>query len=182
METLILMILHSVKKSRIGNFYDVILKEKDGDRALSIPVGTFDGQMLLLFLEKKQILRPMTFDLMIDIFSHFRLNVRDIAILDFIDGSYRAVITISDAAGLEKKIDSRTSDAINLAVREAAPLYVKNCVLEEVGFNIEEVSVDRESNIILQNLQVLLQEAVKNQDKEMQSIIEDEISNLKRKK
>ncbi|HIW87479.1 MAG TPA: bifunctional nuclease family protein, partial [Candidatus Onthomorpha intestinigallinarum] len=77
---------------------------------------------------------------------------------------------------------SRSSDAINLAVREAVPLYVENRVLEEVGFNISEALIDGENEFILQNLKELLQEAVKNQDEEMQSILENEISNLKRKK
>lgn len=182
MESLILMEIHSVKRSKAGNFYDIILKEKNGAKGLSIPVGTYEGQMLLLFLEKKQILRPMTFELMLDIFSHFRLNVKEIVIVDFVDGSYRALVTISNADGLEQKFDSRSSDAINLAVREAVPLYVENRVLEEVGFNISEALIDGENEFILQNLKELLQEAVKNQDEEMQSILENEISNLKRKK
>ena len=115
-----------------GGAYALVLGEIDGNRRLPIIIGAFEAQAIALELEKIQPPRPMTHDLLRDAFEAVGGEVVDVVIDELKEGTFFAKIRfIHD--GEEGQLDSRPSDAVALAVRVDAPIYVAPPVLEEAG-------------------------------------------------
>lgn len=108
----------------------VILREVDGERALPIWVGIFEAHAIAREIEKFQTPRPMTHDLIKNIISGVEGKVNRIVVNDLQDNTFFAEIAIQ-MNGSEVVIDSRPSDAIALALRMSAPIFVEEKVLEE---------------------------------------------------
>ncbi|MDG5766456.1 bifunctional nuclease family protein [Balneolales bacterium ANBcel1] len=115
-----------------GGAYALILNEADGKRRLPIIIGTFEAQAIALELENIKPPRPMTHDLMRNIIQSFDTQVKEIFINDLKEGTFYAQI-IYDSNGNEVAQDSRPSDAIALAIRFNAPIYVSDQIIEEAG-------------------------------------------------
>ncbi len=110
--------------------YALILKESNGTRRLPIVIGANEAQAIAIELEGIKAQRPMTHDLMKNIIEQLNAGVSEVCIVDLRDGTFYASIVI-DTVGAE--IDARPSDAIALAVRFNAPIYVLESILKEVG-------------------------------------------------
>ncbi len=115
-----------------GGAYALILNEPDGGRRLPIIIGTFEAQAIALELERIKPPRPMTHDLMRSVIQGFGSYVKSVYINELRDGTFFAQV-ILDMDGQELDLDSRPSDAIALAIRFDAPIYVAAAVLEEAG-------------------------------------------------
>jgi len=122
-----------------GMFFDsetnqsvVILKEEATGRTLPIWVGLFEANAITMGLEHTWTPRPMTHDLMKNIIEGLDANVRKIAVNDLRSNTYYAVISL-DVGGRLVEIDSRPSDAIALALRVRAPIFVAEKVLDSAG-------------------------------------------------
>ncbi|HPL64286.1 MAG TPA: bifunctional nuclease family protein [Syntrophales bacterium] len=108
----------------------VILKDLDEKRALPIWIGLFEASAIATELEKITFSRPMTHDLMNQLLKSLDVNITMIEINDLKDNTFFAVIHIV-RNGTSLKVDSRPSDAIALALRANAPIYVSLKVLEK---------------------------------------------------
>lgn len=130
MEKIQLVILGLSASPAASNAYALILKEADGDRRLPIIIGAFEAQAIALEMEGVMPPRPMTHDLFKNMIEAFGGTLTEVFINDLVDGTFYAKLVFEDL-GIE--IDSRPSDAIAIAVRMGAPIYVNSDVLTETA-------------------------------------------------
>lgn len=119
--------------------YALILQESDGQRRLPIVIGAFEAQAIALEMEGIRPPRPMTHDLMKISMETLGAALVEVVINDLNDGTFYAQL-ILDTTSVE--IDARPSDAIALAVRFQAPIYVSEDVINEAGFIPESNDAD----------------------------------------
>lgn len=108
----------------------VILKSKEGAKILPIWIGIFEANSIATVLENVQTPRPMTYDLMVNLIDSLSAKVDSIKIHTLQDNTYYASVVIIDKNGTKIEIDSRPSDAINVALRTESPIYVSKQLLE----------------------------------------------------
>lgn len=117
--------------------YAVVLGEKKGFRRLPIVIGGAEAQAIAVAMEDMAPTRPLTHDLMKSIFESFDAELREVVINNLLDGVFYAkLVCIKD--GEEIEIDSRTSDALALAVRFECPIYTYEFILDSAGIVLEE--------------------------------------------
>jgi bifunctional DNase/RNase len=114
----------------VSNMPIIILKNSDGDSVLPIWVGIFEANAIAMQLESVVSPRPMTHDLLKNVIDELKAKVRRIVITDLKDNTFFALIHI-DRNGESLKIDARPSDAMALALRASAPIFVEQQVLEK---------------------------------------------------
>ncbi|PSQ72986.1 MAG: hypothetical protein BRD26_01505, partial [Bacteroidetes bacterium QH_1_64_81] len=122
-----------------GGAYALVLGEVEGNRRLPIIIGAFEAQAIALELEKIQPPRPMTHDLLRDTFEAVEVEVTEVVIDELREGTFFAKIRYRHD-GEEHQLDSRPSDAVALAVRVDAPIFVAPMVLDEAGIVAEDES------------------------------------------
>jgi bifunctional DNase/RNase len=122
-----------------GLFFDsetnqsiVVLKEEATGRTLPIWVGLFEANAITMGIEHTWTPRPMTHDLIKNVIEGMNANVRQITVNDLRSNTFYAIIYL-EVDGRVVEIDSRPSDAIALALRVKAPIFVAEKVLESVG-------------------------------------------------
>jgi bifunctional DNase/RNase len=174
----------------------VVLGEVNGLRRLPIVIGGFEAQAIAVALEHMQPSRPLTHDLMKNFMNAFNVELQEIVISDLQEGIfYSKLICYSENDTVE--IDSRTSDALALAVRFACPVYTYEHILESAGIlmedngspkkskgeavGVEESGGNREdiSTMSIEDLQVLLNEVLENEDYIRAIAIRDEMNKRK---
>lgn len=134
----------SSSQSQIGH-YALVLGEVGGNRRLPIIIGGAEAQAIALELENIKTNRPMTHDLFFQFSSHFHIILEEVLINDLEEGIFYAKLKFEHAGELHE-IDSRPSDAVALAVRFGAPIYVLESILDEAGVVLEEGESDSEEN------------------------------------
>lgn len=186
--------------------YALILAEENGPRKVPIIVGTAEAQSIAIALEHLMPPRPLTHDLFIS-FSHaFGIELRDVFIYKFEEGVFYSELTFDN--GIQTvKIDSRTSDAIAIALRIQCPIFTSEEILEEcsvvieespeleedvenddlLAMNPEEIGDEEKLNRWIQmqetkELERRLEEAIKNENYEFAKIYQDELSRRKSEK
>lgn len=127
---LIRMTVRGIALDPITNMPIIILKDVEERKALPIWVGIFEANAIALELEKVSTPRPMTHDLMRSILEGLEVSVRQIIINDLKDNTFFAVIELN-RNGAVVNIDSRPSDAIALALRVNAPIFVTEQVVAQ---------------------------------------------------
>jgi len=113
----------------LTNMPIIILKDIAGGKALPIWVGYFEANAIALEIEKINTPRPMTHDLLRNMISSLKAEVRHILVNDLKDNTFFAVISLVHN-GNDMTIDSRPSDAIALALRTESPIFVEEKVIE----------------------------------------------------
>jgi len=114
--------------------YALILSEEKGDRKLPIIIGGFEAQSIAIALEQEvKPSRPLTHDLFKSFGERFEIYVKQVIIHKLVDGVFYASL-ICERDKIEEIIDSRTSDAIALALRYKAPIYTFDSILKKGGF------------------------------------------------
>lgn len=180
----IVALSHSITQT---HSYAVVLGEVNGLRRLPIVIGGFEAQAIAVALERMQPSRPLTHDLMKNFMMAFNIDLHEIIINDLQEGIfYSKLICSSDKDTVE--IDSRTSDAVALAVRFGCPIYTYDNILESAGILMEEddkkkkvvVSHDEGSDdlkkLSLPELESLLNEVLEHEDYIKAASIRDEIN------
>ncbi len=114
----------------VSNVPIVILKDADGKHTLPIWIGLLEASAIAMELEKIKIHRPLTHDLLKNILEQLKVSVVKIEITDLRDNTYYALIHLQTQAGT-LAIDSRPSDAIAVALRVSAPVFVAQEVLDK---------------------------------------------------
>ena len=112
--------------------YAVLLKEAMGERYLPIIVGSFEAQSIALALEEVQMPRPMTHDLFCNIIEDLDVEISEVVISELQEGTFFSRISLESQLGT-RDIDARPSDAIALALRVGAPIYVSESVMEDAS-------------------------------------------------
>ncbi len=128
-----------------GGAYALILNETEGKRRLPIIIGTFEAQAIALELENIKPPRPMTHDLMRNIIQSFDTFVKEVYINELKEGTFYAQI-VYDNNGDSLTQDSRPSDAIALAIRFNAPIFVSDHIIEEAGIESDPHTEQQEDD------------------------------------
>ncbi len=135
------MVIYGVSFDMVGKQPIVLLKTVDSNKFLPIWIGHPEAAAILMKLQGASTPRPMTHDLVTDMLTQLEVQVVRIAVTELRENTFYAEITVQQN-GSEIQIDSRPSDAIALAVRAEAPIFVADDVIEEsaIEFEGEEVS------------------------------------------
>jgi bifunctional DNase/RNase len=147
MSNMIEVVIDSIRVSLMSQQRVVILKELNSDRYLPIMVGIYEAEHLTLALQAVEVARPLTYDLFFNILDTLNAEVTHVEVVSLNEETYFGNIVIS-ISGTIHNIDSRPSDAMNLAIRMGAPIFVAEEVLDEAGLipeeNLSEVAPDEE--------------------------------------
>lgn len=131
-DSLVEMVVERVVISKIDYQPVVILKEKDGEIRLPIWIGPLEANAVSVALEGVRVPRPLTPDLLCSILDRTGMSVDYIVINDLKNNTFYAIINVN-ANWRRIEIDARPSDAISIALRVRAPIYVKKSVLDKAG-------------------------------------------------
>jgi|TARA_Y100000389_G_C17445364_1_gene511256 hypothetical protein len=172
--------------------YALVLSEVIGKRRLPIIIGGFEAQAIAIELEKMTPSRPLTHDLFKNFSDHFKINLVEVIIYNLVEGIFFAKL-ICEQNGKEVEIDSRTSDAIALAVRFESPIYTYEFVLNSAGIildddkddkdeippeiSLEKITKNPSERMSLKELKKHLKNSIDNEDYEAASRFRDEINN-----
>ena len=115
-----------------GGAYSLLLKEIMGRRRLPIMIGAFEAQAIAMALENIVPPRPLTHDLLKSVIDNLGGTVLEVVVTELREGTFYGQIII-DTAGFTNEIDARPSDAIALALRVGAPIYVSENVMQQAG-------------------------------------------------
>ncbi len=129
----------------ITNMPIIILRDKDGQRVLPIWVGVFEANAIALQIENVTTPRPMTHDLLRNVIHDLKAEVEKIVVCDLQENTFYALIYLG-LNGDTVAIDARPSDAIALALRTKAPIFVEDTVIDNaktVDFTTEKADADR---------------------------------------
>jgi uncharacterized protein len=129
----------------ITNTPIVILRDKEGQKVLPIWVGIFEANAIALQIENVSTPRPMTHDLLRNIIHDLKASVEKIVVCDLQENTFYALIYLG-LDGDTVAIDARPSDAIALALRTKAPIFVEDAVIDHaktVDFTTEKADADR---------------------------------------
>ena len=130
----IIAISHSITQT---HSYAVVLGEVNGSRRLPIVIGGFEAQAIAVALEKMNPSRPLTHDLMKNFLVAFGIDLHEVIINDLQEGVFYSKLVCSNEHDTIE-IDSRTSDAIAMAVRFGCPIYTFEHILQNAGILLEE--------------------------------------------
>lgn len=175
-----------------GNAFGLILKEIDGNRRLPILIGAFEAQSIAFELEGVVPPRPMTHDLIKNIFDTFSYQITEVFIDELNEGTFHAKL-VFDNEGLS--IDCRPSDAIAIAVRTNVPITINSDIMDEAGVigqaeqefpeqfqqfgsSQKETMTGSSGNKRLDILQNQLNKAITDENYEVAAKIRDEIKKL----
>ena len=182
--------------------FALILQESNGSRKLPIVIGGFEAQAIAIGLEKKiKTSRPLTHELFKSFADKFGIKLNHIIISKLKDGVFFSNIVCENNDDIIK-IDSRTSDAIALSIRFNIPIFVKKDILDEAGFDDDEMyskeinftndSFFKEENsnknyrkfedikkISTNNIRKMLENSLQNEDYEMAAKLRDELNSRK---
>lgn len=141
----IVALSHSITQT---HSYAVVLGEVNGLRRLPIVIGGFEAQAIAVALEKMQPSRPLTHDLMKKFMSAFMVDLTEIIISDLQEGIFYSKLVCSSEHDTVE-IDSRTSDALALAVRFGCPIYTYEHILESAGILMEDTGKKKKTGEVI---------------------------------
>lgn len=126
------VVVDSIRISLVSQHRIVVLKEMDSERQLPIWIGPYEADAITIELQDVEVARPVTHDLLKNVISVMGGKVSHVLIKALNEGVFYASLFV-DVNGELQEIDSRSSDAIALAVRVKVPIFVNEDVLQEVG-------------------------------------------------
>ena len=125
--------------------YALILAQAGGPYRIPVVIGAAEAQSIAMRMERITPPRPMTHDLFVSFAHAFGVKLNEVFIYRFEDGIFSSELTFTDG-DRTVRIDSRTSDAIAIAMRTGAPIYTTPEILDETGFIMEAQSDDEEED------------------------------------
>jgi uncharacterized protein len=147
---LIEMVVESVRVHMLSSQHVVILKQSERDRYLPIWIGPSEANAIAMRLQGLSAERPLTHDLVVSLMGALGATVSRVVVTHVIDGTFHARLYLESSSGDESEVDSRTSDAIAIAVRTGSPIYVDERVLDEAGVepdSTEETTAEEEERL-----------------------------------
>ena len=191
----IVALSHSVTQS---HNYAVVLGEQHGSRRLPIVIGGFEAQAIAVAMERMTPNRPLTHDLLKNTMETFSIELKEVIINNLLDGIFYARL-VCERNGEVYEIDSRTSDALAMAVRYNCPIYTYEFILDAAGVVLEEPEAATSGskpkspqkqkaapakgsslgNYSIEELNRMLEEVLGKEDYEQAAKIRDEINRRK---
>ncbi len=187
----IVALSHSITQT---HSYAVVLGEVNGLRRLPIVIGGFEAQAIAVALERMSPSRPLTHDLMRNFMLAFNVELHEVVINDLQEGIFFSKLVCSSADDTVE-IDSRTSDALALAVRFGCSIYTFDTILDQAGVLMEDdqtprspatatiqsddstgAGKDKLKSMSLEELNTLLEEVLEHEDYIKAAAIRDEIN------
>lgn len=168
----IVALSHSITQT---HSYAVVLGEINGLRRLPIVIGGFEAQAIAVALEKMQPSRPLTHDLMKNFMTAFAIELHEIIICDLQEGIFYSKLVCSTENDTVE-IDSRTSDAIALAVRFGCSIYTYENILESAGILMEDTDTKGKKKKVKQEVLVEQDSSTGNED--LKTMTLDDLTNL----
>jgi bifunctional DNase/RNase len=172
MSDMVEVVIDSIRVSLISQQRIVILREVDANRYLPIWIGIYEAEAIALALQDVEVARPLTWDLLKNIFSILNAHIVRVEVTTLHDDTYYGNI-VAEIDGRKLDIDSRPSDAIALAVRAHVPILVSRPILDSVGVipeeDIQETSKEKD---------LLTDAPASDINEENLSVFEDFIDNL----
>lgn len=191
--SLIRLTINRISYSKTHNgAYALLLDEKNGNRKLPIVIGGFEAQSIAVALESEiRPPRPLTHDLFKNFSDCFEIKIKQVIIHKIVDGVFfSSLICVRDK--IEEIIDSRTSDAIALAIRFDSPIFTYESVLEKAGIELKVEDLKKSKKPVnktdekvdyrklsVNQLDKAISIAVKNEDYELAAHLRDEINKRK---
>lgn len=185
----IVALSHSITQT---NSYAVVLGEVNGLRRLPIVIGGFEAQAIAVALERMKPTRPLTHDLMKNFMMAFKIDLHEIIIADLQEGIFYSKLLCSSEADTVE-IDSRTSDALALAVRFGCPIYIYENIFDVAGVENPEMESEAAKQVSeasspnqdlksmpLEELNLLLNDVLEQEDYIRAIAIRDEINARKK--
>ncbi|RUT79279.1 bifunctional nuclease family protein [Ancylomarina longa] len=174
--------------------YALVLSEEDGDRRIPIIIGGVEAQSIAIQLEELEPPRPLTHDLFKSFAEAFSVQIIEVNIYRLEEGIFYSEL-ICIKGNNRVRIDSRTSDAVAIALRFKCPIYTTNEIIEKAGIVLsiegepdeptitgalksepqESSAVSPFSEYSISQLRAMLEDAVRDEDYEKASLIRDEI-------
>jgi bifunctional DNase/RNase len=135
------MVIYGVSFDLVGKQPIVLLKTAESNKFLPIWIGHPEAAAILMKLQDTTPPRPLTHDLLVNILGELDAEVVRVTVTELRENTFHASITVAQN-GTEVEIDSRSSDAIAVAVRVSAPIFAADSVIEEsaIEFDGEEVN------------------------------------------
>ncbi|MFV0378192.1 MAG: bifunctional nuclease domain-containing protein [Mangrovibacterium sp.] len=184
----------SVSQTQSGA-YALVLAEENGERRIPIIIGPVEAQAIAIQLEGLKPPRPLTHDLFKNIAMAFDINISEVLIYKLEEGIFFSEL-VCEMGSQEVRIDSRTSDAVALALRFKCPIYTSEEILRKAGIVLDpespsDVEFARETppgqkpkpefdNYTENELTDMMNESINNEDYERASRIRDEINRRKK--
>lgn len=176
--------------------YALLLIEENGERRIPIIIGGFEAQAIVIKLENLEPPRPLTHDLFKKFADQFKIAVIEVMIYKLEDGVFFSKLVCNNGER-EYSIDSRTSDAVAIALRFGCPIFISEDILEKAQLSNSPAETDmvspdetesgpkpstRYGSFSDEELYKMIDEAVKTEDYEKAASIRDEIEKRKKKK
>jgi len=177
--------------------YALILGIPGQKKRLPIIIGSSEAQSIAIELEKMKPSRPLTHDLFKNFATFFNININEVLISKFEEGIFHSTL-VCEQDGNILEIDSRTSDAVALALRFNCPVYAYQEIIDEAGIMLDdqpmgddpeaettsqeqkEKPISGYNNLRIEELEDMLKTAIENEHYEDASKIRDEINNRKK--
>lgn len=195
MEKIKLSILGISYNQTKSGAYALILSEDGGKRRIPVIIGGSEAQAIAIHLEGLKPPRPLTHDLFVSFSEAYNIAVKEIFIYKMTDGVFYSEILFDDGKN-RIRVDSRTSDAVALAIRFSAPIFIDKKVIDAAGLEIElqDENVDLTSddsdsiydsdfkvaNLSDEELHVALAASVDDENYELASVLKEELDRRKK--
>jgi len=187
------MILVKVAGLSLSNMgFVVLLRGEQDERTLPIFIGGAEAQSIAIHMDKVEIPRPLTHDLLKNVMDCLECRVKRVVINDLVESTFYAVLVL-DRDGTEAEVDARPSDAVALALRCAAPIYVVKKVMDQAGVVLDEKAAEGEQaegekppagavavKTGLAQLKERLEQAIRREQYEEAAKLRDEIKRIER--
>lgn len=177
--------------------YALVLAEEKGERRMPIIIGGFEAQSIVIKLENLNPPRPLTHDLLKSFADSFGITLFEVIIDRFEDGVFFSKLVCSDGEK-DFSIDSRTSDAVALALRFNCPIFTTEDILQRAGIIIDQSTAESEpeseeegvteetggdyGSLTDEELEKMMEEAVSREDYEKAAALKNETDRRKKKK
>lgn len=172
--------------------YALVLAEENGDRRIPIIIGTAEAQSIAIRLEHLTPPRPMTHDLFASFAQGFGIRLREVFVYHYEDGVFSSELLFDDGTR-QIRIDSRTSDAIAIALRTQSPIYTTEKIINEAGIIFQEEPKEKKkeetktvkrkhlNDYSTKELKERLEEAVRTEAYEKAALIQQELKKREQK-
>jgi len=180
-----------VKYNPPSKSYAVLLQVLNTDKITAIPVGTKEANTISMAHEGNNFPRPFTHDVLLDILNNLNCKVRKVIISDMKKGTIFSKIILANHQSNEVAIDCRPSDAIIMAIKSYASIFIEKHVIDRIensdidvlSYNNSEnlAKLDIGSNDLIDNLYSALEKAIDNEEYEVAAKIRDKIKQIDEK-
>lgn len=149
MTEMVEVVIDSIRVSLMSQQRIVILRQQNADRYLPIWIGVYEAESITIALQEVEVARPLTHDLMRNIFNQLNAKVIRVEVVALRDDTFFGSIVV-EFNGRTLEIDSRPSDALALAVRAHVPILVEKSVMDSAGIIPEEDLQEQKSELAAQ--------------------------------